>query len=62
MSIINKDTQSKPVNPDNECVYKAPAIIYEGIITTRAGSGPTGDPAGSGESGVDPADLFGDGG
>jgi hypothetical protein len=40
--------------------YEPPAIIYKGIISTRAGS-----PAvlvGDGEeNGVDPADLFGNG-
>lgn len=43
----------KPQSEQKE--YQAPAIIYEGKITTRAGS-----PAapGSGD-GVDPADLFG---
>ncbi len=35
--------------------YEVPAVIYEGTITTRAGS-PVG---GGGEEGVDPADLFG---
>lgn len=54
MRLINKDPQPQPVNPDNQCMYEAPAIIYEGTITTRAGT-----PTGSGDSGVDPADLFG---
>lgn len=35
--------------------YEAPLVIYEGTITTRAGS-PLG---GGGDKGVDPADLFG---
>lgn len=34
--------------------YEAPTIIYEGQITTRAGT-----PEGSNQGGVDPADLFG---
>lgn len=39
--------------------YEAPAIVYESIITTRAGSPQGGtDSAGSD---VDPADLFGNG-
>lgn len=37
--------------------YEAPAIIFEGFISTRAGSviGKNGE----GENGADPADLFG---
>lgn len=38
--------------------YQAPTIIFEGDMTTRAGS-PTGGTNGSGIDGVDPADLFG---
>lgn len=37
-------------------IYEAPAIIYDGVISTRAGS-----PIGTGidgTDGVDPADLF----
>jgi hypothetical protein len=41
----------KPESEQKE--YEAPAIVYEGKITTRAGS-----PEGAGD-GVDPADLFG---
>ena len=41
--------------------YEPPALVYEGVITTRAGSPAT--LVGDGEeSGVDPADLFGNGG
>jgi hypothetical protein len=58
MRVINTDPQQQSINHSSQCVYEAPAIIYEGTITTRAGS-QTGGPAGSGESGVDPADLFG---
>lgn len=36
--------------------YTAPAVIYSGQITTRAGS-PVGEGGGTGA--VDPADLFG---
>lgn len=41
--------------------YEAPAIIYEGLITTRAGSVPTSaDPGSSSFSGsADPANAFG---
>ncbi len=37
--------------------YEPPQIIYEGEITTRAGS-PLGSPGGV--DGIDPADLFGE--
>ena len=44
---------------DQRASYEAPAIIYEGVISTRAGTGdPLGDGSGSDDS-VDPADLFG---
>lgn len=36
--------------------YEAPSIIYEGELTTRAGTGV--DPI-TGDYGVDPAKLFG---
>lgn len=42
--------------------YEPPSIIYEGLISTRAGS--TTNLTGEGEGGdslVDPADLFGNG-
>ncbi|MCA9958306.1 MAG: hypothetical protein R3E31_04020 [Chloroflexota bacterium] len=38
--------------------YEVPAIIYETMITTRAGSPLSVDDSG-GVDGVDPADLFG---
>lgn len=50
-----------PRNPEQEpdVRYEAPAVIYEGRLTTRAGSVPGGttdfDPAG-----FDPSLLFGD--
>jgi len=37
--------------------YEAPAIIYDGVISTRAGS-PTGGGSENNADGVDPADLF----
>lgn len=40
----------------NRLPYEAPAIIYEGEVTTRAGSRPGGAPI---PSDVDPAKLFG---
>jgi hypothetical protein len=51
-----QQSQQPTVNNENQCTYEVPAIIYEGTITTRAGS-PTG--GGDGGAGVDPADLFG---
>jgi len=36
--------------------YEAPAIIYEGLITTRSGS-PIGSPNNNSD-GVDPANIF----
>ena len=41
--------------------YETPAIIYEGLITTRAGSPPGGGAPDPGE-GLDPVDLFGNNG
>lgn len=41
----------------DETSYEAPAIVYEGIISTRAGSAPADVPADDEASGVD---LFGD--
>ena len=43
--------------PQNEelTAYEAPAIIFEGTISTRAGS-PLSNPAGVDD--IDPADLF----
>lgn len=40
--------------------YKQPAIIFEGIITTHAGS-PTPLTGDGDDNAVDPADLFGNG-
>lgn len=39
--------------------YQAPAVIYDGVISTRAGSPTTFAPEKAGQS-IDPADLFGD--
>ena len=49
----NQPEQDKQV----EKRYEAPAVIYEGAISTRAGS-PLGNPTGSDD--IDPADLFGE--
>ena len=58
MQPINTDSQQSNVKPNEKSTYEAPAIIYKGIITTRAGSPVGDDPSGAGS--VDPADLFGD--
>ena len=52
-----KQDKDKDSNQDKK-PYEAPAIIYNGVITTRAGSPTGGD--GDGADGIDPADLFGD--
>lgn len=51
-----QQAQQPTVNNNSQYTYEVPAIIYEGTITTRAGS-PLG--GGDGDAGVDPADLFG---
>jgi len=38
-------------------IYETPAIIYDGMISTRAGSPLGGEPSNNAD-GVDPADLF----
>jgi hypothetical protein len=48
------ETKTKP-----RTLYRPPAIVHEGVITTRAGS-PVSAPV-SNDEGVDPADLFGGG-
>ena len=47
---------SANITTSDNVLYEAPAVIYEGMITTRAGT-PTGNP--DGDRAVDPADLFG---
>jgi hypothetical protein len=42
-----------------EFVYEAPAIVYEGVLSTRAGSPIPPDP-GAGLFGADSSDLFGE--
>lgn len=48
--------ESKPRVNEEKVPYEPPAIIYEGELTTRAGSRPTGAPL---DFEVDPAKLFG---
>jgi len=44
-------------NTASQAVYEQPAVIYEGLISTRAGS-PLGGTDNNGADGVDPAALF----
>lgn len=57
MKRLTKENQPTPPNRKKQRVaYTAPAVIYEGIITTRAGTVIGSDPN---DANVDPADLFG---
>ena len=61
MSTVRQAEQLSQKNkPSQRLPYQVPVVIYQGTITTRAGSpvGITSDPD---KSGVDPADLFGNG-
>ena len=49
-----KERKEKPFNHQKRNRYEAPAIIFEGRITTRAGT-----TLGNPDTDVDPADLFG---
>jgi hypothetical protein len=49
----------KAEGKNRRAVYVAPAIIYEGLISTRAGSGTTPEESTSGSDGADPAAIFG---
>jgi len=46
--------QQPATQPEKTPTYEIPAIVYEGMITTRAGT-----PEGDGSEAVDPAELFG---
>ena len=48
------NTEAEPRDGEQRAPYEAPAIIYEGELTTRAGTVP-----GPGAPGADPADIFG---
>ena len=41
-----------------QAVYEQPAVIYDGTISTRAGSPLSGGTDSNGATGVDPANLF----
>jgi hypothetical protein len=51
--------ESQEVQKENKQEYQTPEIIYEGVISTRAGTvtDPSGEPPGVVPG--DPADLFG---
>ena len=53
----NEDHIDLKARDEKRPAYDAPTIIYEGIISTRAGSPLFGQ---DGDEGVDPADLFGE--
>lgn len=47
--------ESESPQEQEKTIYEAPAIIFEGVVSTRAGS-PLGNPAGVDD--IDPGDLF----
>lgn len=55
--MVSKNVEPVLPKPPKK-VYEAPALIYEGQITTRAGTVP-GPVAGEGVGPIDPAGLFG---
>ncbi len=55
MERLPKNEDNKLESHNEQQVYEAPAIIYEGAIGTRAGS-PLGGT--TGVDGIDPGDLF----
>lgn len=56
-SAITSESTEEKKKERERAPYQKPAIIYEGVITTRAGS-PLGASEGASDA-VDPADLFG---
>lgn len=59
MKQFSKPERETPAQ-EERITYEAPAIIYEGKITTRAGTPTTG--GNNLSPNIDPADLFGDSG
>ncbi|MCL4867650.1 MAG: hypothetical protein KJ063_01665 [Anaerolineae bacterium] len=53
------DKLDEPYQAQKVANYQPPAIIYEGTISTRAGS-PIGPRPGGDDQAIDPVDLFGD--
>jgi hypothetical protein len=47
--------ENESLQKQERAAYEVPAIIFEGVINTRAGS-PLSNPAGMDD--IDPADLF----
>lgn len=58
-SLPDKERQNMETPAEPRASYEPPAIIYEGTISTRAGT-PVGQEPTSRDDGVDPADLFGE--
>ena len=57
---MTQHPQTQPsLEAREEFVYEAPAIVYEGVLSTRAGSPIPPDP-GAGLFGADSNDLFGE--
>lgn len=57
MKALNNSCGYQDNKQQKRVAYETPAVIFETLITTRAGSPLSIDDAGS--KGVDPADLFG---
>ncbi|MCO5186407.1 MAG: hypothetical protein M9918_20935 [Anaerolineae bacterium] len=60
--MMDRLPQNTDESSQNKQAYQIPEIIYEGIISTRAGSNtsPTGPgPIPAPDNSADPADLFG---
>lgn len=57
MSVPNNNQKPSKLKEKKRLPYQKPAIIYSGLITTRAGS-PAGLTDTPEEFGVDPSDLF----
>lgn len=54
---MSKEIMDQPASSNDSTVrapYETPAIVYEGLITTRAGTGQSAP----NDSGVDAADIF----
>lgn len=57
---MTQHPNTQPIQEQEEVVlYEAPAIVYEGMLSTRAGSPVPPDP-GAGLFGAERSDLFGD--
>lgn len=59
MKLQEKNDQPIRRNESTKKVYEAPAIIYEGVIGTRAGTPTFGGLAPNNDPAISPEDLFG---